>query len=141
MNPNLNRRNQFTKSLLGSNPYVPGQRLKVQIPEGTKSNDQFKATVQKPKVTQERETENKLSKDCILALADYSQVYDDWCIAEGKYRSLLAEKKKEKDLFKIGVERLKKYDSMIKVFPKNLATPIDPSFLRKVVSSSTPYNI
>ena len=86
-------------------------------------------------MTQERETENKLSKDCMLALSDYSRIYDEWCVAEGRYRSLLAEKNKEKDTFKIGIERLKKYDTMVKVFPKNLATPIDPTFLRKVVSA------
>ena len=108
--------------------------MKVQIPVGTKPDDQFKATVQKPKVSQEGETENKFPKDFILVLTEYSQLYDDFCISEAKYRGLQAAKNNEKDVYKIGVERLKKFDSMIKVFPKKLATPIDPSFLRKVVS-------
>lgn len=90
--------------------------------------------MQKPKLSQEGENENKFPKDFILVLTDYSQAYDEWCISEGKYRGLLATKNNEKDVFKIGVERLKKFDSMVKVFPKKLVTPIDPSFLRKVVS-------
>lgn len=35
--------------------------------------------------------------------------------------------------FKPGTEKLKKFDDMVKEFPKNLATPIDLSYLRKIV--------
>mmetsp|Transcript_37220 Transcript_37220/g.75814 ORF Transcript_37220/g.75814 Transcript_37220/m.75814 type:complete len:124 (-) Transcript_37220:46-417(-) len=39
----------------------------------------------------------------------------------------------EKDSFKKGVERLAKFDKMVKAFPKDLAEPIDASFLRMIV--------
>lgn len=39
---------------------------------------------------------------------------------------------KERKPFKPGAEKLKKFDDMANEFPKNLATPIDASFLRKI---------
>ena len=42
-------------------------------------------------------------------------------------------KKRGKDAFKVGVERLKKYDQMILTFPNNLEVPIDAPFLRLLV--------
>ena len=42
-------------------------------------------------------------------------------------------KKKSKPLFRAAVERLKKFDELLKEFPKDLAHPIDASYLRKVV--------
>jgi hypothetical protein len=42
---------------------------------------------------------------------------------------LPADKRKQ---FKPGVEKLKKFDDMANEFPKNLATPVDASYLRKI---------
>jgi len=54
------------------------------------------------------------------------------CVAN--HRTLVgASKKRGKDVFKVGVERLKKYDQMILTFPKNLEVPIDAPFLRLLV--------
>ena len=39
---------------------------------------------------------------------------------------------KERKSFKPGAEKLKKFDDMANEFPKNLATPIDASCLRKM---------
>ena len=50
------------------------------------------------------------------------------------HRELLPPSSKKKaGSFKVGTERLKKYDAMLEEFPKNLETPIDAPFLRKVV--------
>ncbi len=45
-----------------------------------------------------------------------------------KHRDLLPTKKKGPE-FKIGTERLKKYDQMLEEFPKNLEIPVDAPFL------------
>jgi hypothetical protein len=58
--------------------------------------------------------------------------FDDWCQAEAKYKSLVP-KKKGSEKFKVGVERLKKFDKMVTAFPRNLEVPIDPSYLRLLV--------
>ena len=39
---------------------------------------------------------------------------------------------KDRKSFKPGAEKLKKFDAMVNEFPKNLATPIDASCLRKI---------
>lgn len=77
-------------------------------------------------------TENKVTKECIDELDKYSTVFDDWCQAEAKYKGLLP-KAKGVEKYKIGVERLKKYDKMVTAFPKNLEVPVDPAFLRLLV--------
>jgi hypothetical protein len=61
------------------------------------------------------------------------QIFDLFCsFNTAKYRSL-APKKKNLEPYKVGVERLKKYDKMITTFPKNLEIPIEPTFLRLLV--------
>jgi hypothetical protein len=50
---------------------------------------------------------------------------------KAKHRDLLPKKKGAE--FKVGTERLKKYDQMLGEFPKNLEIPVDAPFLRKVV--------
>lgn len=42
-------------------------------------------------------------------------------------------KKKGVEPYKVGVERLKKYDKMLTTFPKRLEVPIEPAFLRLLV--------
>lgn len=49
-----------------------------------------------------------------------------------KYRSLIP-KKKGVEPYKVGVERLKKYDKMLSAFPSNLEIPVEPAFLRLLV--------
>jgi hypothetical protein len=49
----------------------------------------------------------------------------------GKYNETLPAIKRKQ--FKPVTEKLKKFDDMLEEFPKNLATPIDLSYLRKIV--------
>lgn len=42
-------------------------------------------------------------------------------------------KKRGIEPFKVGVERLKKYDKMLTEFPKNLEIPVEPTYLRLLV--------
>ena len=49
----------------------------------------------------------------------------------GEYNESLPKSKRKE--FKTHTEKLKKFDDMIKEFPKNLATPIDVPYLRKIV--------
>lgn len=118
-----------------SNPHFPSQKLKVQIPENSKPGKSFKVSVPMPKVSKSSgNSQNKFTKSVTNALDEYSKAYDDWCQAEAKHRSLQPKKKGGKiEHFKAGVERLKKYDEMLEEFPKNLVTPIDAIFIRKLV--------
>ena len=52
--------------------------------------------------------------------------------ATGEYIASLPDGSKRKT-FKPGTEKLKKFEDMVKEFPKNLATPVDIAFLRKIV--------
>ena len=71
--------------LYDSNPHDPSQKLQVLIPENCAAGETFKVSVPMPTVTESSSnTENRFSKECINALDEYSQVYDDWCQAEGK---------------------------------------------------------
>ncbi len=68
-----------------SNPHIPGQRLKVKIPENKVAGETFQVTVPLPEVKSGRKAENKFTKECIDALDKYSTAYDDWLQAEGKF--------------------------------------------------------
>jgi len=117
-----------------SNPHLPSQKLKVQIPENSKPGETFKVSVPMPKVSKPGNLQNKFTKGVINALDDYSKASDYWCQAEAKRRSLQPKKKGGMiEHFKAGVERLKKYDDMLEEFPINLAVPIDATALRKLV--------
>jgi len=118
-----------------ANPHIPGQRLQVTIPKGKSSNESFNVTVPLPSIKSGSKSENKFTKECIDALDKYSSAYDDWLQAEANHRELVGKTpKKGKDAFKVGVERLKKFDAMITAaFPKNLETPIEAAFLRLLV--------
>lgn len=52
-------------------------------------------------------------------------------VPAGKYNETLPAIKRKQ--FKPVAEKLKKFDDMLEEFPKNLATPIDASYLRKIV--------
>ena len=111
------------------NPHIPGQKLKLVIPSSKIPGDKFTVMVPLPEVIPSAgKIENKPSKEFIVAIDKYSAAFDEWCTAEGKYKALKGDTK-----YKIGAERLKKYDKMIPAFPKNLEVPIEASFLRLLV--------
>merc|ERR1719401_1589790 len=113
------------------NPNVPGQRLKVKIPKKADMEKRnFVVSVPAPKVTTELQ-ENNFSKEYKEALHTYSCTYDDWCVAEGKLNATLPKDKRKH--FKPNTEKLKKFDAMLLEFPKNLAVPMEVSYLRKIV--------
>ena len=113
-----------------SNPHIPGQRLEVQVPDGKSGGEVFLVSVPMPVVLKSNTSENKLSKELVAALDAYSTVYDDWVKAEATFKQNTS---KKGDSYKAGAERLKKYDEMIKVFPRDLETPIDAAYLRLLV--------
>ncbi|KAL7538754.1 hypothetical protein ACHAXR_008777 [Thalassiosira sp. AJA248-18] len=114
------------------NPNVPGQKLKVKIPKKADMEKRnFVVSVPVPKVKEPEIRENNFPKEFKEALYNYASAYDDWCVAEGEHNdSLPAAKRKQ---FKLTSEKNKKFDDMIEELPKNLATPIDASYLRKIV--------
>ena len=113
-----------------SNPHIPGQRLEAKVPDGKSAGEVFIVSVPMPAVLKSDTSENKLSKELVAALDAYSSVYDNWVQAEAVFKQMTS---KKGDNYKPGVERLKKYDEMIKVFPKDLETPIDAAYLRLLV--------
>mmetsp|Transcript_11560 Transcript_11560/g.21859 ORF Transcript_11560/g.21859 Transcript_11560/m.21859 type:complete len:238 (+) Transcript_11560:817-1530(+) len=114
------------------NPNVPGQKLKVKIPKkANMENRTFVVSVPGPKVTAPDLRENNFAKEFKEALYIFAGVFDDWCVAEGEYNQSLSTIKRKP--FKANVEKLKKFDGLVNEFPKNLATPVDISYLRKIV--------
>ena len=104
----------------------------MSIPKNAKEGGKFHVSV--PKLIESPEgQENTFPKALQLALGEYHQAYDDWCETEAKYRAECPDDMSKKDSFKPGVERLKKYDKMLKRFPQDLVTPIDVAFIRKIV--------
>lgn len=123
----------------------------------------FIVSIPMPKIKEPTELrENNFPKEFKEALYVYSFTYEDWCVAEGMCLLLMFEckphqshlltinrvlpalfktkgehneslpKAKQKP-FKPHQEKLNKFDDMIDQFPKNLATPIDVHYLRKIV--------
>ena len=116
--------------ILFTNPNVPGQKLKSKIPKKADMEQRcFTVTIPLPKVKEETK-DNKLSKAFKDAVYNYSTAFDEWCDAEGEHNQSL-EKSKRKE-FKPNIEKQKKFDEMVTEFPKNLATPIDVSVLKKI---------
>eukprot|EP00804_Cyclotella_cryptica_P004117 CCRYP_016853-RB/>CCRYP_016853-RB protein AED:0.02 eAED:0.02 QI:102/1/1/1/1/1/2/489/587 len=71
--------------IMFTNPHVPGQKLKVQIPaKANMETRSFYATVPMPKGQTAEPKENDLPKELKEALFDYSTAYDDWVNAKGK---------------------------------------------------------
>ena len=67
-----------------SNPHIPGQKLKVQVPEKANMETRtFFATVPIPKQPPPVPKENDLPKEFKDALYNYSQIFDDWANAKG----------------------------------------------------------
>lgn len=115
-----------------TNPNIPGQKLKVKIPKKADMDRRvFVVNVPGPKVKEPEIRENNFPKEFKEALYSYACSYDDWCVAEGEYNESLPKPKQKP--FKTHNEKQKKFDDMIKEFPKNLATPIDVQYLKKIV--------
>lgn len=114
-----------------ANPHIPGQRLRVQVPKGTFAGETFKVTVPVPKPSAGDDDEgvdhNKFPRLLQDELDMYAREYDIFCKHEGDYRHAKDEE------FPIHLEKRKKYDQVVKEFPKNLMTPIDSEYMKKLV--------
>ena len=97
--------------------------MKVTVPKQCFAGGTFKVTVP---VKQSREGEkdgNKLPRDLQEVLDIYGKAYDEWCTAESKVDGSF-------ETFK---EKQGKFDKLASLFPKNLVTPIDPTYIKQVV--------
>lgn len=70
---------------------------------------------------------NKFPRELQDELDLYAREYDTWCKHEGDLKHARGE------TYKIAMEKQKKYDQVIKLFPKNLLTPIDDDYMKKLV--------
>ena len=115
------------------NPHNPGQRLKVTVPKGTPAGGTFKVTVPVPKNADEAKDgvdHNKFPREFQDELDIYAKEYDDYCRHEGEFRHA---NDGDKSTFAIHLEKRKKFDKMVELFPKNLMTPIDVAYMKKLV--------
>jgi hypothetical protein len=74
--------------------------------------------------------DNKWSREAQDLLDDFSHIYDDWRHAEAAWREVDPTVAKK---FQLHHERMNKFDKILAVFPKDLVTPMDGTYLRKVV--------
>jgi len=72
------------ESILFSNPHIAGQKLKVQIPEKL-TGDTFNVSVPMNEQSSDEQVNNKIPKDLVSALYEYSCVYDEWTQATGTF--------------------------------------------------------
>jgi len=112
-----------------SNPRVPGQKLRVKVPESGIPGGKFVVSLPAPESRQPTLSANNFTKEAKEALDDYSRAYDEWIEAKARWR----EYQPKLGPYKPNNERLKKFDHLIQELPSDLATPIDAAFLRKVV--------
>ena len=126
-------------SILFSNPHVPGQRLKVKIPKNTEPGGTFRVTVPVTDLNAKKEETggaagdeetdyNKLGRVFHDTVDDYARAYDEWCDAEGIYRKAIGDTE-----YAPHFEKRKKFDKLVKEFPKDLKTPVDLNYLKKVL--------
>ena len=73
---------------------------------------------------------NRFARDIQEKLDDFSMTYDEWCHAEFEYREL---DPTQTSKFNLHQERMNKFEDVLPLFPKDLVTPIDGGYLRKVV--------
>lgn len=75
-----------------SNPHIPGQRLRVNVPEGTYPGETFTVSVPVPQATEpDDDTDhNKFDRDFQDTLDEYARAYDEWCQHEGEHRHAAA---------------------------------------------------
>lgn len=86
----------------------------------------FRASVPLPKdqIEESPDTDsNKLSRVFQELADDYARAYDIWC-------GLYAETDKSFSLLK---EKRNKWESVIKLFPKDLLTPVDAEYMSKIL--------
>ena len=113
-----------------ANPHVPGQKLRVKVPKNGAPGSKFVVSVPVPVNANPDVDNNKWSREAQDLLDDFSHIYDDWCHAEAAWREVDPTATKK---FQLHHERMNKFDKILAVFPKDLVTPIDGTYLRKVV--------
>ena len=113
-----------------ANPHVPGQKLRVKVPKNSAPGSKFVVSVPVPVKPNTDVDNNKWSREAQDLLDDFSHIYDDWCQAEAAWREVEPTVAKK---FQLHHERMNKFDKILLVFPKDLITPIDGTYLRKVV--------
>jgi len=116
-------------TILFENPHVKGQRLKVKIPKKTKPGDTFRVTVPVP---QEDEGDsppdhNKWTRDFYEVLSEYAYHFDAWIDSVSERHMSQGEE------YPGHFEKRKKFDKLTGEFPKELKTPIDKSYLQKIL--------
>ena len=112
-------------SLFYRNPLNKEQRLRAKIPKNIAPGGTFRASVPLPKDQLEEVADtdaNKIPRAFQELADDYAKAYDDWCNQQ-------AETDKSFSLFK---EKRAKWDSVIKLFPKDLLTPVDVEYMTKI---------
>ena len=113
-----------------ANPHVPGQKLRVKVPKNGTPGSKFVVSVPVPVKENPDVDNNKWTREAQDLLDDFSHIYDDWCHAEAAWREADPTATKK---FQLHHERMNKFDRILAVFPKDLVTPIDGTYLRKVV--------
>lgn len=117
------------------NPHIPTQKMRVSVPDKwDRDKSGGSITVSVPTVIIRKEKkDNKLPESLRDVLTDYSQAYDDYLNTEASYRDACPESMYKTGSFKPNTERQTMFDKIIKAFPKDLETPIDLGYLRKIV--------
>lgn len=113
-----------------SNPHVPGQKLRVKVPKNSAPGSKFVVSVPVPVKANPDVDHNKWTREGQDLLDEFSHAYDDWCHAESAWREMDPNTTKK---FQLHHERMNKFDKLLAVFPKDLLTPIDGTYLRKIV--------
>lgn len=109
-----------------SNPHVRGQKLRVKVPKNAVAGGKFVVAVPVPRVDSGVDR-NKFSRPLQDAFNAYSIAHDEWCGAVSVWKESIKEK------YHLHHERMNKFDDLIQFFPKDLMTPVDGSYMRKIV--------
>jgi hypothetical protein len=109
-----------------SNPHVPGQKLRVKVPKNTVAGGKFVVSVPVPHMD-DGVDRNKFARPLQDAFNAYSIAHDEWCGAVSAWKEAIKEK------YHLHHERMNKFDDLIQFFPKDLLTPVDGSYMRKIV--------
>jgi len=112
------------------NPHVKGQKLRVKVPKNAKPGSKFVVSVPVPVKANPDVDNNKWPREAQDLLDEFSSGYDEWAQAEAAWREI---DPTNKEKFQIHKKRMNKFDDLIPAFPKDLITPIDGTYLRKVV--------
>jgi len=113
-----------------ANPHVPGQKLRVKVPKNGAPGSKFVVSVPVPVKANTDIDNNKWPRLAQDLLDEFSHAYDDWCHAEAAWREMDPSSGVK---FQLHRERMNKFDTLLPFFPKDLITPVDPGYLRKVV--------